>query len=158
MEAHGWVQRAHTWPVRGNEQLSRAEERVAWPRCRSTSTRWPIACLLWLLGELPDYLGSCIASGSSGDGTTPPLRPRIAEWRVSNPARKSSLLDLPGNRRCETHNPKGTNLAELQRTGINDNDFTEIYVKYTCSITKKYIRFDFDDELKIGDVRYKHLI
>ena len=27
----------------------------------------------------------------------------------------------------------------------------------TSSFTKKNIRFDFDDELKIGDVRYKHL-
>ena len=27
----------------------------------------------------------------------------------------------------------------------------------TSSLTKKNIRFDFDDELKIGDVRYKHL-
>ena len=26
----------------------------------------------------------------------------------------------------------------------------------TCSITKKNIRFDFADELKIGYVRYKH--
>ena len=31
------------------------------------------------------------------------------------------------------------------------------YVVGTSSFTKKNIRFDFDDELKIGDVRYKHL-